>query len=486
MSCDYHSSYQLPSIEKISRQFSSNDQIQNPLSKKTIKKENQQISQVIQDHIQAPVSVSKRKISATKLSSMKNENPPLEKANSGMKLKNDLGRIASLRTKNLASINELRKRVGKRDTEGTIDQTNQDQIIKDLNKIQETVAPLLKQSKKKAKEQGGFITESVNIEERDYKLTIDKRGNVYLHVPKSSFARGGTKEVKVAIDLKTKEMVVRALEKKPVTPEKTYDLSSNPEVRVAQLLKKHPHIGAVHTVTLKRATKFNRIGTISPFFDGGDLASKVIDNESKVLFYGIQAAKGLKAMHKKGLVHKDVKPENMMLKGEHLFVIDFGTVAWETKDMKNYKEKLKKLEAEKKKASPNSNKMQYGSEIALLKRDFRVFVRNSGTPAYERKASGLLTSYELNHPKQAAQKGDVYSFGISLLHMLYSPEINQKESLQAQQELLMKKVNEFKKSGPENDTSLQSLIRTMIGEDAKKIPTMSQVVKQLKKIQKRA
>ncbi|MDB5328106.1 MAG: serine/threonine protein kinase [Phycisphaerales bacterium] len=69
------------------------------------------------------------------------------------------------------------------------------------------------------------------------------------------------------------------------------------------------------------------------FVDGDNLAAIVhrdgkLDPETAVA-YTLQAARGLKFAHDRGLIHRDVKPDNLMLNGEGIVkVADLGLVKW--------------------------------------------------------------------------------------------------------------------------------------------------------------
>jgi serine/threonine protein kinase len=64
--------------------------------------------------------------------------------------------------------------------------------------------------------------------------------------------------------------------------------------------------------------------TLKKYFAKNDGSSKLADAE-ELLPFVLQAAQGLEYIHQNGYVHQDIKPVNLLVKGEHLYVADFGT-----------------------------------------------------------------------------------------------------------------------------------------------------------------
>jgi len=99
------------------------------------------------------------------------------------------------------------------------------------------------------------------------------------------------------------------------------------EARVAAKLKS-PHVVAIHDTGVDRGTPYIAM----EFLEGEDLELRLgrlgrLD-PSEALRWLDQAARGLSAAHKAGLVHRDVKPANLFIErlpaGERLKVVDFG------------------------------------------------------------------------------------------------------------------------------------------------------------------
>jgi serine/threonine protein kinase len=76
----------------------------------------------------------------------------------------------------------------------------------------------------------------------------------------------------------------------------------------------------------------NRYCIITEILSGGELFEKIKKNpnghfpESKARVYMRQILQAVNYMHKKGYVHRDVKPENLLIDGSDgsLKLIDFG------------------------------------------------------------------------------------------------------------------------------------------------------------------
>lgn len=88
----------------------------------------------------------------------------------------------------------------------------------------------------------------------------------------------------------------------------------------------HPHVLAIHSVDATGRLPF----LVMPFVDGESLQDRVRRNgqlgTKEVLRIGIQAARGLQAAHEQGLVHRDIKPGNILLERdvERAMLTDFG------------------------------------------------------------------------------------------------------------------------------------------------------------------
>lgn len=88
----------------------------------------------------------------------------------------------------------------------------------------------------------------------------------------------------------------------------------------------HPHVLAIHSVDATGRLPF----LVMPFIDGESLQERVRRNgplgTKEVLRIGIQASRGLQAAHEQGLVHRDIKPGNILLERdvERAMLTDFG------------------------------------------------------------------------------------------------------------------------------------------------------------------
>jgi tRNA A-37 threonylcarbamoyl transferase component Bud32 len=87
----------------------------------------------------------------------------------------------------------------------------------------------------------------------------------------------------------------------------------------------HPHV--VRVLTTGRA--FGRVYIAMEFVPGGHFEHQIRERgkipEKEMLPFAIEVAHGLKAAHSAGLIHRDVKPGNILLDAEgHAKLVDFG------------------------------------------------------------------------------------------------------------------------------------------------------------------
>jgi hypothetical protein len=93
----------------------------------------------------------------------------------------------------------------------------------------------------------------------------------------------------------------------------------------AQLL--HPNVASIYDVGADRSTYFFGM----EFVDGGSLEALLRGRRrlapAEAVGYVLQAARGLKAAHDQGMIHRDVRPANLMLGGDGVVkVADLGLV----------------------------------------------------------------------------------------------------------------------------------------------------------------
>lgn len=363
-------------------------------------------------------------------------------------LEQTLRDIQKIRKKNLESI----KQFTRKDDQGTMDVNK---FIKSLPKIEKAVESHLESLINLAKTQK---TKSLFLGKETHKildkklklkhgLTVTADGKVFVHVPKSIFAHGAEKEVKVAVELDTKDVVVRS---------KGLVLDKSRVVGALLVLKRcgeHENIATLYsftTISPKTLGDPFKYGILMKYYPEGDLEGKVFNEEDLVL-HGLQAAKGLHYMHSKGLAYRDTKPENMIIENGVVKIFDFGTVI-----------------------SEDSLKGRNEKEIKQGTRD------REGTPSYKppetRDWNAPMTDFEKNHPMEFIQRRDVYALGVSLVELQTEIKGNGPEERSPE---VLKAVDSFIIKDSQGDTN--KFIKTMLDSDPEKRPTMKQVVDFLKK-----
>jgi serine/threonine protein kinase len=134
--------------------------------------------------------------------------------------------------------------------------------------------------------------------------------------------RGATSVVWLARDREHGRMVAIKVLREELAAGVTADRFLR-EVRVTAQLQ-HPHIVPV----LESGESDGRLFSVLPYLDGGTLRSRLERDKqlpvSDVIAIGTAIASALAAAHEKNVLHRDVKPENILFTGGQACLADFG------------------------------------------------------------------------------------------------------------------------------------------------------------------
>ena len=139
--------------------------------------------------------------------------------------------------------------------------------------------------------------------------------------------RGGMAEVWEARD----SVLGRTVAVKTVNLAAAHDPTLGERLRreaVATAALTHPGVVTVYDAGVDGDTAF----LVMELLEGRDLAAVLRDGPlpvSQAVRVGEQVAGALAAAHAAGIVHRDVKPGNVLLDGEKVTVVDFGIAAVE-------------------------------------------------------------------------------------------------------------------------------------------------------------
>jgi serine/threonine protein kinase len=135
---------------------------------------------------------------------------------------------------------------------------------------------------------------------------------------------GGMGTVYKARDLELDRFVALKLLRKELGGEEDHKARLQQEARIAAAVN-HPYVIQV----FDSGTDHGQFYVVMELVDHGSLDDLMALHprlpEKRVLEIGIQVAKGLRAAHRRGLIHRDVKPANILFVDEHSAKIgDFG------------------------------------------------------------------------------------------------------------------------------------------------------------------
>jgi eukaryotic-like serine/threonine-protein kinase len=190
-------------------------------------------------------------------------------------------------------------------------------------------------------------------------------------VPVETLGVGGMGTVYKARDTQLERFVALKLLRKDISSEADRDTQLQQEARIAASVN-HPNVVQIFSLGMD----YGQFYVVMELIDHGSLDDLMESqgrlSEHQVLDIGIQIARGLRAAHRKGLIHRDVKPANILFVDEQAAKIgDFGIAAFATQD-------------------PQSDRVIWG------------------TPAY------VAPERLCNQPEDV--RSDVYSLGATLFH----------------------------------------------------------------------
>src|SRR6185369_9090693 len=149
-------------------------------------------------------------------------------------------------------------------------------------------------------------------------------------VPVETLGAGGMGTVYKARDTQLERLVALKLLRKDLSSEADHDAQLQQEARIAASVN-HPNVVQIFGL----GTAHGRFYVVMELLDHGSLDDLMESQhrlpEHQVLDIGIQIARGLRAAHRKGLIHRDVKPANILFVDEQAAKIgDFGLAAFAT------------------------------------------------------------------------------------------------------------------------------------------------------------
>ena len=139
----------------------------------------------------------------------------------------------------------------------------------------------------------------------------------------AQLGKGGMGEVYLALDLRLGRKVALKLLPSAYMNDADYVCRLEQEARAASALN-HPNIVTIHEIG--EADSFHFMAT--EFVEGVTLRQRMANtqlNLREIVDISLQVASALRAAHEAGIVHRDMKPENIMLRSDGVVkVLDFG------------------------------------------------------------------------------------------------------------------------------------------------------------------
>jgi serine/threonine protein kinase len=242
-------------------------------------------------------------------------------------------------------------------------------------------------------------------------------------VPVETLGAGGMGTVYKARDTQLERFVALKLLHKNLSSEADHDVQLQQEARIAASVN-HPNVVQIFSLGMDHGQFY----VVMELIDHGSLDDFMESQgrvpEHQVLDIGIQIARGLRAANRKGLIHRDVKPANILFVDEQAAKIgDFGLAAFATQD-------------------PQSDTVIWG------------------TPPY------VAPERLWNRPEDL--RSDIYSLGATLFHAVAGkPPIDSSTNSATELRELKQHPSELRAIAPEVSKPTARVLQRMIAPDPK-------------------
>src|ERR1700745_2922272 len=244
-------------------------------------------------------------------------------------------------------------------------------------------------------------------------------------VPVETLGVGGMGTVYKARDTQLERFVALKLLRKDLSSEADHDTQLQREARIAASVN-HPSVVQIFSL----GTDHGQFYVVMELIDHGSLDDLMESQgrlpEHQVLDVGIQIARGLRAAFRKGLIHRDVKPANILFVDEQAAKIgDFGLAAFATQHSQH----------------PHSDRVIWG------------------TPPY------VAPERLCNQPEDI--RSDIYSLGATLFHAVAGkPPIDSSTNSATELCELKQHPAELRNVAPEVSVPTARVLQRMIAPDA--------------------
>lgn len=357
-----------------------------------------------------------------------------------------------------------------------------DEIIQSLPQVKEDVSPILSRLTKRASLCPNKTThirkKSTDINKTNRRLTVTEQGDIFMHVPNSTFDVGGFKEVGAAININTGEVLVSSIEKVYLYFGQNADSADSlhhvkGDLRVKERCSDCENLVKGIAFTSREKVELGvwtrNVHSIMEYC-GENLHRKVFKGR---VFYkvAIGIAKGIQCMHKAGLVHRDIKPSNMFYFDGVPKLGDFGTVG-----------ALEDLNTKNDKSFIDFTRITDGTSAykppETAKSSHHIHPFSEGKVDSNEFYNAPIATFERKYPLVFAQKGDIFSLGVSLLQ-LSRPLFNPAD--ESSSDKIVAGVTQFRRI-PDHYLGLDRLIFRMLNSNPERRPAIDAVLIELERL----